>query len=300
LRAFALVDREAIPDEREPQTATDTIRLHRLVREVAARRCGGDAREEALRALVEVLAAVYPRRVYDDPETWPRARRLDALALALVDGHAAPSEAAAGPVSALLNSLASYRHGALATYTAAKSLFGRALAIREKACGPEHPDTTTSLNNLAVLLQHQGDLAGARPLYERALAIREKALGPEHPKTALSLNNLAWLLRAQGDWTGARPLYERALAIREKALGPEHPNANRVRDNVARLLLATGDARQAVLLGHLALAAHEKILGPAHPWTQDSARVVADALGDTEEAAALRERYGLADAGARG
>jgi tetratricopeptide (TPR) repeat protein len=54
----------------------------------------------------------------------------------------------------------------------ARALFELALAIYEKALGPEHPSTATSLNNLAALLQAQGDLAGARPLYERALAIR--------------------------------------------------------------------------------------------------------------------------------
>jgi len=59
--------------------------------------------------------------------------------------------------------------------------------MREKAFGPEHPLTATSLNNLAILLKHQGDLAAARPLLERALAMREKALGPEHPDTAQSL-----------------------------------------------------------------------------------------------------------------
>ena len=91
----------------------------------------------------------------------------------------------------------------------------------EKALGLEHPDTTTSLNNLAVLLSDEGDLAGARPLHERALAIREKALGPEHPDTATSLNNLANLLQNQGDLARARPLYERALAIYEKSLGSE-------------------------------------------------------------------------------
>ena len=32
LRAFALADREAIADERDPAVTTDTIRLHRLVR----------------------------------------------------------------------------------------------------------------------------------------------------------------------------------------------------------------------------------------------------------------------------
>ena len=44
-----------------------------------------------------------------------------------------------------------------------------------------------SLNNLAALLQAEGDLAGARPLYERALAISKKVLGAEHRNTATSL-----------------------------------------------------------------------------------------------------------------
>ena len=44
--------------------------------------------------------------------------------------------------------------------------------------GPDHPDTATSLNNLAGLLKDQGELAAARPLFERALAIYERVLGP--------------------------------------------------------------------------------------------------------------------------
>jgi hypothetical protein len=49
-------------------------------------------------------------------------------------------------------------------------------------------------------------------------------------------------------------------------------------------------------LGQTALAAHDKALGRDHAWTKDSARVTAnalDALGRTEEAKALRERYGV-------
>ena len=64
LRTFALIDRETIADEREPSITTDCIRLHRLVRQVAAARCEGEAREEARRALVEALVAVYPRDVW--------------------------------------------------------------------------------------------------------------------------------------------------------------------------------------------------------------------------------------------
>jgi hypothetical protein len=44
LRDFALVAREAIADERGLSITTDAIRLHRLVREVAAGRCEGENR----------------------------------------------------------------------------------------------------------------------------------------------------------------------------------------------------------------------------------------------------------------
>ena len=38
---------------------------------------------------------------------------------------------------------------------AARPLYERALAIYEKALGPEHPDTAGSLNNLALLLKRK-------------------------------------------------------------------------------------------------------------------------------------------------
>ena len=47
-----------------------------------------------------------------------------------------------------------------------------------------HPDTATSLNNLALLYDNQGKYDDAEPLYKRALAVREDVLGPMHPYTA--------------------------------------------------------------------------------------------------------------------
>ena len=241
LRAFALIDRETIVDERDPSIRTDTIRLHRLVRQVAAARRVGDARELAQHALMEVVAAVYPPEARNAPKSWPPARRLDGHALAMVDEDAALLAGAEERASGLLNGLASYRHRALAAYAQARPLYERALALKEKVLGPDHPETALSLNNLALLLQDQGDLAGARPLHERALAIREKALGPNHPDTAESLNNLALLLQDQGDLAAARPLFERALAIYQQALGPEHPSTAAGLNNLALLMQAQGD-----------------------------------------------------------
>src|SRR5215470_2780458 len=66
-------------------------------------------------------------------------------------------------------------------YAGAERLYRRALAIREKVLGPEHPDTAESLNGLAAVLYSKGDYTGAEALYRRALAIQEKALGPKDP-----------------------------------------------------------------------------------------------------------------------
>jgi tetratricopeptide (TPR) repeat protein len=70
-------------------------------------------------------------------------------------------------------------------YATAEPLYERALAIREKELGPEHPDIGTSLKDLALLYQAKGEYAKAEPLLQRALAISEKYLGPEHPNTAI-------------------------------------------------------------------------------------------------------------------
>ena len=118
-------------------------------------------------------------------------------------------------------------------------MFQRALTIREQQLGPEHPDTATSLNNLALLYDTQGKYEQAEPLYQRALAIREAALGYEHPATATSLYNLAELYRNQGKYEQAKPLFQRALDLYEKALGTQHPHTQQARKSYASLLQVT-------------------------------------------------------------
>jgi hypothetical protein len=82
-------------------------------------------------------------------------------------------------------------------------------------------------------------------------------------------------------------------------VGPEHPNTNRSRYHLSRLLLDTNNPIEALFLAEATYAAHDKVLGRDHAWTKDSAHVTADALdalGRTDEAAALRERYGITSA----
>ena len=290
LRGFALIERQTITDERDPSIATETIRLHRLVRQVAADRTSGAARERAQCGLIAALAAVYPDEI-SDAKTWPRARRLDGPALALIE--TALPEAAEEAASRLLNGLAAYRQHALGAYAQARPLYERALALREKRLGPEHPDTAETLNNLALSLREEGNHEAARPLLERALAINEKALGPEHAATATSVNNLALLLRDQGDLAAARPLFERALAGVEKAFGAEHPATAASLGNLGLVLKDEGDLAVARSLLERALAIDEKALGADHPDTANDLSNLALLLkqaGDLAGARALYER----------
>lgn len=179
-------------------------------------------------------------------------------------------------------------------YAGAEPLVRRALAIDQKALGPDHPNVAAVLNTLAVLLQTKGDYAGAELLYRRALAINEKAFGPDHPTVAAAINNLAALLQAEGDYMEAEPLYRRALAISEKILGPYHSSVATCLHNLALLLHQAGDDYAgAEPLYRRALAIDEKALGLDHPTVAIRMKSLAGLLedkGDYAEAEPLYRR----------
>ena len=248
------------------------------------KRFAGEARDDTRRALIAALAAVYPDDAFLSPTLWPRCAPLTPHVLALCGTEAG----AAAENAELLAKAGRYFHGR-AAYAAARPLFERALAIREEVLGPEHPDTAESLDNLAFLVQAQGDLGGALPLCERALAIREEVLGPEHPDTAKGLNNFAFMLHTQGDLAGALPLHERALAIREEVLGPEHPKTAFSLSNLARVLRDSGHADEAEPLFRRAIAIGQNVLGSDHTTTQRFSSEYARLLLGTGRAAAALE-----------
>ena len=156
-------------------------------------------------------------------------------------------------------------HESKGEYTEAKAIHERALAIKEKALGPDHPLVANSLNNLANAHERLGTHEAAKVLHERALAIREKALGPNHPLVAYTLNNLASIHASTGAYMAAKALFERALAILEKALGPDHPDLASPLNNLANVHTSMGTYEEANELHKRTLAIFEKTLGPDHP-----------------------------------
>ncbi len=178
-------------------------------------------------------------------------------------------------------------------YAEARAVFERALAIREKALGPDHPDVADSLHNLGDVHRLIGDYAAATTVFEQVLAIREKALGPDHPSVADSLSVLGTVRRLLGDQTEVREVFERALAIREKALGPDHSSVADSLDDIGNLHHDIGESVEARVLYERSLAIREKALGLHHPDVARSLNhlaVVHEAMGEYPETRELCTR----------
>ena len=155
----------------------------------------------------------------------------------------------------------------LAQYARAERNLTRAVELRDRALGPDHPETLNSLNSLAVVVDHRGEYKRAVTLYARVLPAREKALGPDHRDTLMTAGNLASLYSWMGAHDKAKPLLERTLERSERALGPDDPDTLRAAGRLAAMYRDVGDLRRAEPLSERALAGYERVLGPDHPDT---------------------------------
>jgi len=59
--------------------------------------------------------------------------------------------------------------------------YQKALAIREKVLGLEHPDTATSYNNIAILYYTMQKHQEAAKMMQKAIDVWEKVLPANHP-----------------------------------------------------------------------------------------------------------------------
>jgi tetratricopeptide (TPR) repeat protein len=176
-------------------------------------------------------------------------------------------------------------------YRSAELAYRQVLEAHRRLQGPEHPDTLTSMNNLATVLAALGDAAGGAELHRQALDASRRLLGPEDPRTLKSMSNLAETLRALGDAAGAADLHRQVLDARRRVLGPEHPDTLMSTNNLAATLVALGDAASAAELHRQALDASRRVLGPEHPDTLLSINNLADTLRELGDAASAAELH---------
>jgi len=180
-----------------------------------------------------------------------------------------------------------------------KAQFDKALASIRKALElykemEDRRGEADALNNLGMVLQDLGDLAGAKENYERALEIDEAAFGSDHPRVARDVNNLGsvlhargFLLHQRGDLEDAKRHLERALQIDQAVYGKDHPDVAIRLNNLGSVLYALGDLEDAKKHLERALQIDQAIYGPNHPNVAtdlDNLGKVLHVLGDLEGA----------------
>lgn len=180
-------------------------------------------------------------------------------------------------------------------FTEAEPILQRAIAVKEKVLGPDHPDVARALIDLGTLYRMRGEHGKAEVPTRRGVAILEKALGPEHPEVAGNLTNLGGRLRDQGKFAEAEPMLQRALAIRTKILPPDHPDIVRSTLGLANLYADQKKYAEADPLFQKCIAILErlKLYGTGYPNLPDTLRAYAGVLkqsGRADEAQKLEAR----------
>jgi Flp pilus assembly protein TadD len=88
----------------------------------------------------------------------------------------------------------------------------RAVELRARLLGTDHPQAAADSAALASILAALGKYDEAERRYRHALAVFERVHGPEHDEIAVNLSNLASLLLARGETLEAERLFRRSLA----------------------------------------------------------------------------------------
>ena len=164
--------------------------------------------------------------------------------------------------ASLLNGLGiiEFREGKM---EAARESLEKALALRLKVYGPDHPEVAALHNNISNVLVN-GQPGEAITHLEKSLAIVERAYGPDHPDIAATLVNLGNIAFELVELTRALEYFRRGLAVAQKGLGPEHPAVAIALGSIGNVLTRQGSYDEAISNLRRAVSIYEAATGPEH------------------------------------
>jgi tetratricopeptide (TPR) repeat protein len=217
----------------------------------------------------------------------------DALAMGEMAEAAVRATADRGERRALAHHYIGEVLGAMGRHPEALERLRKALSLRERVLGSDHPDTAKTLHNIAGIQYQVGRTSEAEASFRAALARFEKALGPNHLLTGKAAGNLGEALRAAGKLEEAQVHLERGLRVESAALGPKALALAFVHHNLGELFRGRREHREALAHYRAALEIFEARRGPSHPDVAHPLQGIGDALvdqGRATEALPLLER----------
>jgi hypothetical protein len=167
--------------------ADGNLNVHRLIQLVMRKWLimEGKSREWAGKALLTV-SDLYP---YGSHENRKVCEDYLPHAYAVLSYEGSPSTTESVAKASLLHCTAGFMLSQ-GQWNKAEELQLQAVEIRKRVLGLEHPDTLTSMNNLAFTLKSQGCDVDAIELMVECVRLRKKVLGIDHPHSQSSIEAL--------------------------------------------------------------------------------------------------------------
>ncbi|KAA8646779.1 uncharacterized protein ATNIH1004_005454 [Aspergillus tanneri] len=127
----------------------------------------------------------------------------------------------------------------------AEKLEAQVMETCKTKLGKDHPDTLTSMANLASTFWNQGRWEEAEKFYVQVLEARTTKLGKGHPDTLMSIKNLAMTYSNQGRWEEATRLFMRTMETYKTKLGKDHPDTLSNMNNLTVTYMNQGQLEEA-------------------------------------------------------
>jgi Tetratricopeptide repeat len=147
----------------------------------------------------------------------------------------------------------------------AEKLQVQVMEMSTRMLGTKHPDTLSSMGNLASTYRDQGRWRMAETLEVQVMETSKRVLGTEHPSTLTSKANLAATYRNQGRWQETEELDVQVLETRKRVLGDEHPDSLDSMDDLASTFQDQGRWKEAEELFVQVMEMRKRVLGKEHP-----------------------------------
>ncbi|KIM93232.1 hypothetical protein OIDMADRAFT_75421, partial [Oidiodendron maius Zn] len=155
-------------------------------------------------------------------------------------------------------------------FNEAELWFIEVMETRKRVVGTEHPDTLTSMANLASTYKSQGRSKEAEELIVQVMETMKRVLGAEHPDTLTSMNNLALTYESQGRSKEAEELIVQVMETMKRVLGAEHPDTLTSMAGLASTYKSQGRSKEAEELFVQVMETMKRVLGAEHPDTLTS------------------------------
>jgi tetratricopeptide (TPR) repeat protein len=155
-------------------------------------------------------------------------------------------------------------------YAIAEMMLKMSQDTRKTVLGPDHPNTLTSMSNLASTYWNQGRWKEAESLGLQVMEASKTVLGPDHPNTLTSMGNLASTYWNQGRLKEAESLGVQVMEASKTVLGPDHRDTLTSMGNLASIYWDQGRWKEAESLELQVIEASKTVLEPDHRDTLTS------------------------------